>query len=389
MIPYSRQCIDKKDIKNVIQTLKSKFVTTGPKIQEFENKIKKITKSKYAIALNSATSALHVACLALGLKKNDLLWTSPISFVASANCALYCNAKVDFVDIDISTYNISTIELEKKLKIAKKKKKIPKILVIVNFAGQPCDLDKIKSLSNKYKFKIIEDSSHALGAKFNNQILGNGKFSDITVFSFHPVKIITTLEGGMALTNNQTIAKKIDMLRSHGITRNKKSLINKTTNKWYYEQQILGFNYRMNDVEAALGISQLTKLNKFHKKRTLVKKFYDRELKNLPVVLPKIDKFKISSLHLYVILLKDGYSIETRNNFIKFLKKNNIETNVHYIPIYLHPFYRNLGFKKKMFPNSENYFKRAVSLPIHPLLKIKDLKFIVKIVKKFFKNELR
>ena len=389
MIPYSRQCIDKRDIKKVIQTLKSKFVTTGPKIQEFENKIKKITKSKYAIALNSATSALHVACLALGLKKNDLLWTSPISFVASANCALYCNAKVDFVDIDISNYNISTIELEKKLKIAKKKKKIPKILVVVNFAGQPCDLDKIKSLSNKYKFKIIEDSSHALGAKFNNQILGNGKFSDITVFSFHPVKIITTLEGGMALTNNQTIAKKIDMLRSHGITRNKKSLINKTTNKWYYEQQILGFNYRMNDVEAALGISQLTKLNKFHKKRTLIKKFYDQELKNLPVVLPKIDKFKISSLHLYVVLLKDGYSADTRNNFIKFLKNNNIETNVHYIPIYLHPFYKNLGFKKKMFPNSENYFKRAVSLPIHPLLKIKDLKFIVKIVKKFFKNELK
>jgi len=386
MIPYSRQCIDKKDIEKVTEVLKGKFVTTGPKIQEFESKIKKITKARYATALNSATSALHVSCLALGLKKNDLLWTSPISFVASANCALYCGAKVDFVDIDISTYNISTFELEKKLKVAKKKKKLPKILVVVNFAGQPCDLDKIKLLSKKYKFKIIEDSSHALGAKFNNQVLGNGKFSDITVFSFHPVKIITTLEGGMALTNNRTVYKKLNMFRSHGITRDKKLLVSKNSNNWYYEQQLLGFNYRMNDVEAALGISQLSKLNKFYKKRTFVKNFYDQELKDLPILLPKTEKFKKSSLHLYVVLFKDKFSVKARDNFIKFLKKKNIETNVHYMPIYLHPFYKKLGFKKKMFPNSEDYFKRAVSLPIHPLLKLKDLKYIVKTIKIFFQK---
>ena len=231
MIPYSRQCIDKQDINEIVNVLKGKFVTSGPKIAEFENKIKNLTQSNHAIAVNSATSALHISCIALGLKKNDYLWTSPISFVASSNCALYCGAKVDFVDIDLKTYNISVIELKKKLSIAKKEKKLPKIIVVVNFAGQPCQLDKIKSLSKTYKFKILEDSSHALGAYYKNQILGNCYYSDITVFSFHPVKIITTIEGGMAVTNNTKIAKKLNMLRNHGITREKNLLIKKKNHK--------------------------------------------------------------------------------------------------------------------------------------------------------------
>ena len=384
MIPYSRQCIDKQDINEIVNVLKGKFVTSGPKITEFENKIKNFTQSNHAIAVNSATSALHIACIALGLKKNDYLWTSPISFVASSNCALYCGAKVDFVDIDLKSYNISVSELEKKLSIAKKEKKLPKILVVVNFAGQPCQLDKIKSLSKKYKFKILEDSSHALGAYYKKQILGNCYYSDISVFSFHPVKIITTLEGGMVVTNNTKIAKKLIMLRNHGIVRDKNSLIKKKITNWYYEQHMLGYNYRMNDVQAALGISQLKKIDFFYKKRLFVKNFYDKNLKNLPLEIPQINKLAKSSLHLYVVLLNRELAKKTRDKLINFLRRKKIETNVHYIPIYSQPYYKKLGFKKKNFPNAEDYFQRAISLPIHPMLNQKNLEYIVKQIKNFF-----
>tara|TARA_B100000989_G_scaffold299038_1_gene292341 strand:- start:11258 stop:12430 length:1173 start_codon:yes stop_codon:yes gene_type:complete len=384
MIPYSRQSIDKQDIKKIVNVLKGKFVTSGPKIDEFENKIKNFTQSKYAVAVNSATSALHISCLALGLKKKDYLWTSPISFVASANCALYCGAKVDFVDIDLKTYNISVVELEKKLIKAKKQKKLPKIIVVVNFAGQACQLDKIKSLSKKYKFKILEDSSHALGASYKNQILGNCYYSDITVFSFHPVKIITTLEGGMAVTNNAKIANKLNMLRNHGITRKKNFLKKNKNKKWYYEQQLLGYNYRMNDVQAALGTSQLKKIEFFYKKRLFVKNFYDKNLKRLPLEIPYINKTIKSSLHLYVVLLSKKFSKNKRDELINFLRRKEIETNIHYIPIYSQPYYENLGFKKKNFPNAENYYKRAISLPIHPKLNQKNLKYIVRQIEIFF-----
>ena len=384
MIPYSRQCIDKQDINEIVNVLKGKFVTSGPKITEFENKIKNFTQSNHAIAVNSATSALHIACIALGLKKNDYLWTSPISFVASSNCALYCGAKVDFVDIDLKSYNISVSELEKKLSIAKKEKKLPKILVVVNFAGQPCQLDKIKSLSKKYKFKILEDSSHALGAYYKNQILGNCYYSDISVFSFHPVKIITTLEGGMVVTNNTKIAKKLNMLRNHGIIRDRSSLIKKKITNWYYEQHMLGYNYRLNDVQAALGISQLKKIDFFYKKRLFVKNFYDKNLKNLPLEIPQINKLAKSSLHLYVVLLNKKLAKKTRDKLINFLRRKKIETNVHYIPIYSQPYYKKLGFKKKNYPNAEDYFQRAISLPIHPMLNQKNLEYIVKQIKKFF-----
>lgn len=381
MIPYSRQLIDEKDIKTVIKALKSDLVTTGPKVPEFEKKIKNFLGVKYCVAVNSATSALHLACLALKLKKNDWLWTSPISFVASANCGLYCGAKIDFVDIDENTYNISVEKLKKKLILAKLKKKLPKIIVIVSMAGQPCDLLEIKKLSKTYKFKILEDSSHALGAKYNGERVGNGKLTDISVFSFHPVKIITTLEGGVATTNNKKLYQKMEMLRSHGITRDKKILKNHKNNSWYYEQQLLGYNYRMNDIEAALGISQLSKLNKFFKKRKYVKKFYDYHLKKFPLILPHFDKNKTSSLHLYIVRLKNKFSKVSRDKIIEKLRNKGIGVNIHYIPIHYQPYFKKMGFKKGMFPISEKYFESAISLPIHQSITKNNLLKIVKTLK--------
>tara|TARA_B100000780_G_C21117389_1_gene452214 strand:- start:1252 stop:2415 length:1164 start_codon:yes stop_codon:yes gene_type:complete len=387
MIPYSRQVIDKNDINSVIKALKSDLVTTGPKIAEFENKINKFLGVKYGVAVNSATSALHISCIALGLKKGDWLWTSPISFVASANCGLYCDAKIDFVDIDKKTFNISITELKKKLILAKAEKKLPKIIVPVSFAGQCCDLKEIKKLSKIYNFKILEDSSHALGAKYEGQKVGNGKYTDISVFSFHPVKIITTLEGGIAVTNNKKLAEKLEMLRSHGITRKKKLFKNHNNNEWYYEQQLLGFNYRMNDIEAALGVEQLKKINKFFKKRIWVKKFYDQGLKKLPINLPHIDSNKISSMHLYVITLSDKFSKKNRDNLIKLLRKKGIGVNVHYIPIHLQPYFKDLGFKKGMFPESEKFYDKAISLPIHPKITKKDLLKVTNTIKNLLINE--
>ena len=380
MIPYSRQIIDKKDINNIVKTLKSNLVTTGPKVPEFENKIKNFVGAKYSVAVNSATSALHLACISLALKKGDWLWTTPISFVASANCGLYCGAKIDFVDIDKNTYNICVKKLEQKLKKAKIKKKLPKIIVIVDLAGFPCDFNEIKRLSKIYKFKILEDASHALGAKYYGKNIGNGKFADISVFSFHPVKIITTLEGGIATTNNKKLFQKMEMLRSHGITRDKKKFVNINKNHWYYEQQLLGYNYRMNDIEASLGISQLSKIKKFFKIRTYVKNFYDKHLQNLPLTLPPNDKNKTSSMHLYIVRVKNITKYE-RDKIILKLKKKGIGVNIHYIPIHYQPFFKKLGFRKGMFPESEKYFESAISLPIHPGINNKDLIKIIKNIK--------
>ena len=380
MIPYSRQLIDKNDIRNITKTLKSNFVTTGPKIQEFEKKLKNFLGAKYCVAVNSATSALHIGCIALGLKRNDWLWTSPISFVASANCGLFCGAKIDFVDIDIKSHNMCVKKLSKKLADSKRRGTLPKILVTVNLSGYPCDLKEIKRLSKIYKFKILEDSSHALGAKYNGNKIGNGKFADISVFSFHPVKIITTLEGGVATTNNYKYSKSMEMLRNHGITKENKLFKNNIKDFWYYEQQLLGYNYRMNDIEATLGISQLKKINKFYKRRLYIKKFYDKNLKSLPLVLPINEKNKISSLHLYVVRLK-SHSLKTRNKIIFSLRKQGISVNVHYIPIHFQPYFKKLGFKRGMFPESEEYFKSAISLPIYPGLKNLELKKILKILK--------
>ncbi len=383
MIPYSRQSINNSDLKSVTKVLKSNFLTQGSKVSEFENKISKYVNSRYAVAVNSATSALHLACLAVGLKKGDWLWTSPNSFVASSNCGLYCNAKVDFIDISLDTYNICVDKLEKKLIIAKKLGRLPKVIIPVHFAGLPCDVKKIRKLSKKYNFKIIEDASHALGAKTRFNKVGDCKFSDITVFSFHPVKMITTAEGGVATTNNKFYADKMSMLRTHGIKH--QNLKNKKKNKpWYFEQIYLGLNYRMNDIEAALGISQLKRLNKFIQKRNMISKIYNKKLKDLPLILPLVFKLNFHTFHLYVIRVDTKKTDMTQKKLYKYLIKNKIKANVHYIPIYTHPFYRKLGFKAKNYPNTNKYYNTALSIPVFPDLKKNNQMRIIKLLFKFF-----
>jgi len=379
-INYSKHNISKKDIKSVIKVLKSDFLTQGPSVKFFEKKIKKIVSAKYAFAVNSATSGLHVACMSIGISKNDVVWTSPNSFVASSNCALYCGAKIDFVDIDLKNYSLCPIKLENKLK-STKKKNLPKAIVLVHFAGYATDLERIKRLSKKYNFKIIEDASHALGGKYKNSYIGNCQFSDVCVFSFHPVKSITTGEGGLITTNSKKISAKINLFRNHGINRDKKFLLNKTLKINHYEQIELGFNYRMSDIEAALGISQANRLTKFIHKRMSVAKFYDKELINLPIQKPIFSKD--SSWHLYVILLKNN---SIRKKLFEFLKKNKINCQIHYIPIHIHPYYKKIGFKKKDFPNSVEYYERCLSLPIFFDLKFSAQKKIISLIKKFFLN---
>ena len=379
-INYSKHNISKNDIKSVIKVLKSDFLTQGPSVKFFEKKIKKIVSAKYAFAVNSATSGLHVACMSIGISKNDVVWTSPNSFVASSNCALYCGAKIDFVDIDLKNYSLCPIKLENKLK-STKKKNLPKAIVLVHFAGYATNLERIKRLSKKYNFKIIEDASHALGGKYKNSYIGNCQFSDVCVFSFHPVKSITTGEGGLITTNSKKISAKINLFRNHGINRDKKFLLNKTLKINHYEQIELGFNYRMSDIEAALGISQANRLTKFIHKRMSVAKFYDKELINLPIQKPIFSKD--SSWHLYVILLKNN---SIRKKLFEFFKKKKINCQIHYIPIHIHPYYKKIGFKKKDFPNSVEYYERCLSLPIFFDLKFSAQKKIISLIKKFFLN---
>lgn len=381
MISYSRQYIDKNDIGAVIKALKSDYLTSGPLVPKFEKKISDKVSSKFAVAVNSATSALHISCMALGLKKGDILWTSANSFVASANCGLYCGAKVDFVDID-KNLNIDLNLLEKKLLKAKKNKALPKILVPVHFSGQSCDMKIIKKLSKKYKFKIIEDASHAFGGKYLKKPVGCCDYSDITVFSFHPVKIITTIEGGVAVTNKKDLYSKLKALRNHGITKNNYKFNNYKYIRSHYEQKYLGFNYRMNDVQAALGISQIKKLKMFVSIRQKIRKFYDTNLNYPKIVLPKESKFTYSTYHLYIIRVKKKF----RDKLLKLLKSKKIFSTIHYIPIHYHQYYKKLGFKKGDFPNAEKYYEECISLPIHPKLKLNQLKYIVKNIKYFFEK---
>ena len=391
MIPYSRQEIDKKDIRSVEKVLKSRFITQGIK-SIFSKKICNKVGSKYSVAVNSATSALHIACLALDLKEKDYLWTVPNTFVASANCVFYCGALIDFVDIDKDNLNISIENLKKKLIEAKKKKKIPKIIVAVDFGGNPYDHKKLFDLSLKYNFKIITDASHSLGSSFKNYKIGRCKWSDITVFSFHPVKPITTGEGGMAVTNDKLLFEKLKILRNHGISRNINKYQKKIRQKWYYEQIDLGYNYRMNELQAALGISQLNKLDSFNLKRNKIAKFYKNKLKNLPIKFQEVDKNSFSSYHLFVVLFPK--SIIKKKFIIKFLIffKNKIDINLHYLPLHLHPFFRSKGFKEGSYLVSEEYSKRAISLPIYPSLTFQNQNKIVNIInkvfKKYFKNEI-
>ncbi len=383
MIPYSTQKIDKKDIKEVIKTLKSPFLTQGPKVTQFEKVISSSVNAKYAAATNSATSALHISCMALGFKKGDILWTTPNTFVASSNCALHLGGKVDFVDIDYLTGNIDLRLLEKKLIHAKKKGKLPKILVPVHFAGFPTEQDKIFRLSKKYKFKIIEDASHSLGAKYKNEKVGSCKWSDISIFSFHPVKIITTLEGGVAVTNNKLIYDKLKLFLNHGITKNQKKFKFKNKKLWYYEQQLLGLNFRMTDVSAALGLSQLKKLKSFVAVRNKIARNYNKHLSQKYLYIPKIEKNVLSSFHLYVIKVKNEY-LKYHEKLFNYLRKNKINVNLHYIPVHLHPYYRKLGFKKGDFKESEKHAQTSISIPIFPGLKLRQILKVCNLINYFF-----
>jgi UDP-4-amino-4,6-dideoxy-N-acetyl-beta-L-altrosamine transaminase len=379
VIPYGRQEITPSDIDAVTQVLQSDFLTQGSSVPKFEKSITDYCGAKYGVATNSATSALHVACLALGLKEGDYLWTSPITFVASANCGLYCGAKIDFVDIDSKTYNLSVEALEEKLIQAEKNNKLPKIVIPVHFAGQSCDIEKIYHLSQKFGFKIIEDASHAIGAKYRDKPVGNCQYSDITIFSFHPVKIITTGEGGMAVTNSQKLSDKMSLLRSHGITRDPELMTHKPDGDWYYQQIELGYNYRMTDIQAALGISQIQRLDQYVEKRHNIAARYNDAFKKINLSTPYQSKSNYSSYHLYVIMFQDKISKHHKDIFTR-LRKCGIGVNLHYIPVYMHPYYRSMGFEIGDFPNAEKYYQQAISLPIYPTLSIDDQTKVIKSV---------
>jgi len=365
-IPYGRQDIGQADIDAVIAVLRSDFLTQGPVVPVFEKAIADYCKAQHAVAVNSATSALHIACLALGVGKGDIVWTTSITFVASANCALYCGAIVDFVDIDQRTYNMSLERLADKLAEAKKTNKLPKVLIPVHLCGQPCDMAGIYDLSQKYGFRIIEDASHAIGGKYKGEPIGDCRYSDITIFSFHPVKIITTGEGGMAMTNNAHLTKRMQLLRSHGITRDFNEMTHAPDGPWYYQQIDLGFNYRMTDLQAALGLSQMRRLDEFVRQRHTIAKRYNRLLADLPVKTPWQHEDGYSGLHLYVIRLKISEISKTHLQVFELLRKGGIGVNLHYIPVYHHPYYEGLGFKAKCCPEAERYYVEAMSLPIYP-----------------------
>lgn len=368
MIPYGRQDIHQQDINAVVEVLESDFLTQGPKVPAFEQSVKHACDVKYALAVNSATSALHIACLSLGLKEGDWLWTTPNTFVASANCGLYCGAQVDFVDIDPYTYNLCEKELERKLIDAEKSGKLPKVVVPVHFSGQPCDMEAIYNLSKKYGFKIIEDASHAIGGKYKGEPIGNCQYSDITVFSFHPVKIVTTAEGGMAVTNSPELAEKLDLLRSHGITRNPSLMTKPMDGPWYYEQIELGFNYRMTELQAALGVSQMQRLDDFVAKRHELAQRYNELLKDLPITLPWQHEDGYSGLHLYVIRLQLDKITKTHLEVFEGMREAGILVNLHYIPVHLQPYYQSMGFKAGQLPQAEQYYQEAMSIPMFPTM---------------------
>ena len=368
MIPYGRQDISQEDVEAVVKVLRSEFLTQGPVISNFENAVANYCNASYAVAVNSATSALHIACLALDVGPGDLVWTTPLTFVASANCARYCGADIDFVDVDPKTYNLSAERLAEKLERAADFGRLPKVLIPVHLCGQPCDLKAIHTLSAKYGFRIIEDASHAIGGRYKGEPIGCGRYSDITVFSFHPVKIITTGEGGMAVTNDPDLAKKMMRLRSHGITRDPIDMTHAPDGPWYYQQIELGFNYRMTDIQAALGVSQMKRLDQQVAKRHTLAENYDKLLKHFPVTSPWQHADSYSALHLYVIRLNmDCIKVSHREVFER-LREYGVGVNLHYIPVYRQPYYSRNGFNPHDFPQAERYYAEAISLPMYPTL---------------------
>lgn len=368
MIQYGQQSINQADLDAVSDVLKSKFLTQGPMVPRFEADVSMYCGAEYAVAVNSATSALHLAYLALGLKRGDIVWTSPVTFAATANAALFCGAKVDFVDIDCHTYNISIEALSQKLAKAEIEGKLPKLVVPVHLSGQPADMESVYKLSQKYGFKIVEDASHGIGASYKYDRIGKCRFSDITVFSFHPVKIITTCEGGVATTNDPLVADKMRLLRSHGITRDHNKMINVPDGDWYYEQIDLGFNYRMSDLHAALGVSQLARVDEFVERRHELANRYRKLLSDIPLKLPFQLEETYSSYHLFIIQITENEGHIGKKLVFDYLRTNEIGVNLHYIPVYKHPYYRKLGFPEKYCQNAETYYARSITLPIHPML---------------------
>ena len=387
MIPYGRQEITEADIDEVNKVLRSDFLTQGPAVPSFEQSVANYCGVSNAIAVNSATSALHIACLALDLSLGDWLWTSPNTFVASANCGRYCGADIDFVDIDPKTYNICVDSLSKKLEQAEKSGRLPKIIVVVHFAGQPSDMKAIYDLSKLYGFKIIEDASHAIGASYNKVKVGSCTYGDIAIFSFHPVKIITTAEGGMALTNSKDIANKMFRLRTHGITNDQMKMKQRPQDEiWNYQQIELGFNYRMNDIQAAIGLNQMKRLDEYVKRRHEIAKYYDTELKNLPLTIPWQSPNAYSSYHLYPILIKNNLDNKTQKQVYNELRENEIAVNLHYIPVHRHPYYENLGFKRNDFPIAEKFHREAISIPIYSSLTKEKQKTVIEVLKLVIKK---
>jgi UDP-4-amino-4,6-dideoxy-N-acetyl-beta-L-altrosamine transaminase len=376
MIPYGRQHVTEADIEAVVKVLRSDFLTQGPMVPRLEKTIADYCGVGYGVATNSATSALHVACLAMGLGSEDWLWTSPITFVASANCALYCGAKVDFVDIDSRTFNISPEALAAKLEIAEKEDRLPKVVIPVHLCGQSCDMESIARLGRRYGFRIIEDASHAIGGRYKDEPIGNCRYSDITVFSFHPVKVITTGEGGLAVTNNSELAERMERLRSHGITRDPKLMTHAPDGPWYYQQIELGFNYRMTDLQAALGLSQVVRLDSYVARRHELAQRYNDILSSTRIVTQLSLSDCYSSMHLYVARLPVEQLEPTHLEIFKALRQRDIGVNVHYIPVHLQPYYTKAGFRLGQFPESEHYYNQALSLPIFPTMTTKQVDYV-------------
>jgi UDP-4-amino-4,6-dideoxy-N-acetyl-beta-L-altrosamine transaminase len=376
-IPYGRQSISEEDIKAVADVLRSDFLTQGPAVPAFEEAVKARCGASHAVAANSATSALHLACLALDIGPGDMVWTSPITFVASANCALFCGADIDFVDIDPVTFNMSAVALEEKLeRVRKAGGKLPKAVIPVHMAGQSCEMAELHGLAQRYGFRLIEDASHAIGGRYRGEPVGSCRHSDIAVFSFHPVKIITTGEGGMAVTNDAALARKMALLRSHGVTREASDMDGVAEGGWYYQQIALGFNYRMTDIQAALGLSQLRRLESWVARRNELATRYDQELSRLRLLPPGRHPDALSSWHLYSVQVKNGVA-GGRNQLYAALREDGIGVNVHYIPVHLQPFYGRRGFKPGDFPKAEAYYAAALTIPLYAGMSDSEQEFVI------------
>jgi UDP-4-amino-4,6-dideoxy-N-acetyl-beta-L-altrosamine transaminase len=386
MIPYSKQSISESDIEAVCNVLRSEYLTQGAKVPEFEEAIANYCKVKYSVATNSATSALHIACLSLGVGVGDVVWTSPISFAASANCAALCGASVDFIDIDPNSFNISIDCLVEQLETAKVAKTLPKVIIVVHMAGLSSQMTAINDLSIQYGFSVIEDASHALGGSYNDTMIGSCRYSDITVFSFHPVKSLTTGEGGIATTNNLELASRMRLLRSHGITKLSEEFIYPSDDPWYYEQQTLGLNYRMTDISATLGLSQLLRLDQFIANRSDIAERYFKTLVDTGLQFQEISKNCKSAHHLFVCKANFKSIGKSRLQLFQYLRNQGVALNVHYIPIYQHPYYRKISTKAIFLENANNYYEQAFSIPIYPDLELDGQRHVINSLRNFFSD---